>query len=136
LLAKRIDFEFSQKKEREIELGRWGLTLLSSVNGLIGRLKYIKDNGSLTEDPYYEVSTRYYVCQFLCWAQLFRKERNTVVISPVNDEILIGELLKNISIVLRNNNFNFPAIRSLEQQYIGESLIYEGSCMQFKNFND
>lgn len=31
LLAKRIDLEFSQKKEREIELGRWGLTLLSSV---------------------------------------------------------------------------------------------------------
>lgn len=75
LLAKRIDFEFSQKKEREIELGRWGLTLLSSVNGLIGRLKYIKDNGSLTEDPYYEVSTDI-MCASSCVGRSFfvRKE--------------------------------------------------------------
>jgi len=136
ILAKRIEFEYLQKKEKNTELGRWGLTLLSSVNGLIGRLKFIKNNGIPTLDPYYEISTKYYVCQFLCWAQLFRSDRNAVVMSPVNDEILIGDLLKNISIVLRHNVYGFPVIRSLEQQYIGESLMDDKICLSFKKFND
>ncbi|RRO09900.1 hypothetical protein [Pectobacterium aquaticum] len=136
IIAKNIEREHVLKKEQSTELGRWSLTLLSSVNGLIGRLEHLNKNQSLLSDEYYNVSTRYYLCQFLCWANLFRMDRDASVISPVNNEILIGDLLKNVSIVLRDNNFGFPLIRSLEQKYIGESLIVNDGCMTYKEFVD
>lgn len=136
LLTKKMESEFLDKKERSVELGRWGLTLLSSVNGLLGRIKHIKNANDLLSDEYYKQSTRYYLCQFLCWGQLFRKERSATLISPVSDEILIGELMKNVSVLLRNNDFNFPVLRSLEQRYIGESLIVNKECMSYKEFLD
>lgn len=136
LLTKKMESEFLDKKEKSVELGRWGLTLLSSVNGLLGRIKHIKNANDLLSDEYYKQSTRYYLCQFLCWGQLFRKERNATLISPVSDEILIGELMKNVSVLLRNNDSNFPVLRSLEQRYIGESLIVNKECMSYKEFLD
>lgn len=81
-------------------------------------------------------STRFYICQYLCWAQLFRKNRDSSVFSPTNDEVLITELIKNISIILRENEFGLPCIRSLEQQYIGDSLNTNGESIAYKEFID
>lgn len=33
---------YNFKKARDLEIGRWGLTLLSAANGFLGRLCYIK----------------------------------------------------------------------------------------------
>lgn len=50
--------------------------------------------------------------------------------------MLITELIKNISITLRENTLGLPCIRSLEQQYIGDSLNINGGCMTYKEFID
>ncbi|ELY6204829.1 hypothetical protein ACTEV3_001791 [Cronobacter malonaticus] len=127
---------YNFKKARELEMGRWGLTLLSAANGVLGRLVYIKINHPLTSDPYYHDSTRYYIGQYLCWAGLFRKNRDLSVFSPTRDEALITELIKNISIELRYNTLGFPVIRSLEQKYIGDSLENGLGCISYKSFLD
>lgn len=124
------------QKARDLEIGRWGLTLLSAANGFLGRLCYIKENRGLLSDEYIVDSTKFYLCQYLCWAQLFRKNRDSSVFSPTNDEMLITELIKNISIVLRENEFNVVCIRSLEQQYIGDSFNINGECITYKKFID
>lgn len=135
LFLKRIEQEISLKKEFNIELGRWSNTLLSATNGLIGRLRHIQNN--VTEiDEYYLKSTRYYICQYLCWEQIYRKNRNLAILSPVKGEILVSDLLKNVSITFRENSLSFPSIRSLEQKYIGESLIVDGQCISYKEFHD
>lgn len=135
LFLKKIEQDASLKKELDIELGRWSNTLLSATNGLIGRLKYIQNN-VIEIDEYYLKSTRYYVCQYLCWEQIYRKHRNLTTLSPVKSEILVSDLLKNVSITLRENPLYFPRIRSLEQKYIGESLIVDGQCISYKEFYD
>ncbi|KAB8306730.1 hypothetical protein EH228_16530 [Erwinia endophytica] len=127
---------YNLKQAKELEVGRWGLTLLSAANGVLGRLLYIKDNHPLTSDVYYFDSTRYYICQYLCWAELFRRNRDLSVFSPTKDEILITELIKNVSIELRHNSLGFPVIRSLEQKYIGDSLDNESGCISYKKFLD
>ena len=38
--------------------------------------------------------------------------------------------------VLRENQYNLPCIRSLEQQYIGDSLNTGGECITYKEFID
>ncbi|MFJ5375919.1 hypothetical protein ACIPSX_00980 [Pectobacterium sp. CHL-2024] len=127
---------YNLRKKRDLEIGRWGLTLLSAANGLLGRLAYIRDNNPSDSDLYYVNSTRYYICQYLCWAELFRKNRDSSVFSPSSEEALITELIKNISITLRYNDLNFPNIRSLEQKYIGDSLAHNLSCISYKKFLD
>lgn len=127
---------YNLRQRRDLEVGRWGLTLLSAANGLLGRLVYIRDNNPSDSDLYYVNSTRYYICQYLCWAELFRKNRDSSVFSPSSEEALITELIKNISITLRYNDFNFPSIRSLEQKYIGDSLAHDLSCISYKKFLD
>lgn len=127
---------YNLEQAREIEVGRWGLTLLSAANGVLGRLLYIKNNHPLTSDLYYVDSTRYYICQYLCWAVLFRRDRDSSIFSPNKDEVLITELIKNISIELRYNSLGFPVIRSLEQKYIGDSLDNGSGCISFKMFLD
>lgn len=124
------------RKARDLEIGRWGLTLLSAANGFLGRLCYIKGHSNLSSDQYIIDSTRFYICQYLYWAQLFRKNRDSSVFSPTNDEMLITELIKNISITLRGNEFGLPCIRSLEQQYIGDSFNINGECITYKEFID
>ncbi|MBL0910549.1 hypothetical protein G5645_21365 [Pectobacterium carotovorum] len=124
------------KKARDLEIGRWVLTLLSAANGFLGRLCYIKENRGGVSDQYIIDSTRFYLCQYLFWAQLFRKNRDSSVFSPTNDEVLITELIKNISIVLRENELKLACIRSLEQQYIGDSLNANGECITYKKFID
>lgn len=127
---------YNLRQRRDLEIGRWGLTLLSAANGLLGRLAYIRDNNPSDSDLYYVNSTRYYICQYLCWAELFRKNRDSSVFSPSSEEALITELIKNISITLRYNDLNFPNIRSLEQKYIGDSLAHNLSCISYKKFLD
>lgn len=127
---------YNFKKARELEIGRWGLTLLSSANGVLGRLVFIKKNHPLGSDLYYLDSARYYVCQYLCWAELFRKNRDSSIFSPTREETLITELIKNISIELRYNTLGFPVIRSLEQKYIGDSLDNGSACISYKKFLD
>ncbi|MDZ6421904.1 hypothetical protein U4U87_08600, partial [Escherichia coli] len=39
---------YNFKKARDLEIGRWGLTLLSAANGFLGRLCYIKDHNDLS----------------------------------------------------------------------------------------
>lgn len=133
---KRVEQETYLKKELEIELGRWSNTLLSAANGLIGRLKYIQANTIDSTDDYYISSTRYYICQYLCWEQIYRKSKNMSILAPVGSEFLVSDLLKNVSIALRENTLSFPIIRSLEQKYIGESLISEEQCISYKKFHD
>ncbi|ENM2493290.1 hypothetical protein AB6908_001735 [Serratia marcescens] len=132
--AREEERNYDTQRARDLEIGRWGLTLLSAANGFLGRLCYIKDNNDLLMDKYYMESTRFYICQFLCWAQLFRKNRDSSVFSPTNEEVLITELIKNISISLRQNELGFPCIRSMEQKYIGDSLSINGECMTYKEF--
>lgn len=127
---------YNIQKARDLELGRWGLTLLSAANGFLGRLCYIKNHRDLLLDHYYIESTKFYICQYLFWAQLFRRNRDSSVFSPTNEEVLITELIKNISIVLRGNDLNLPCIRSLEQKYIGDSLNANGECLTYKEFID
>ncbi|WP_311177908.1 hypothetical protein [Escherichia coli] len=127
---------YNFKKAKDLEIGRWGLTLLSAANGFLGRLCYIKDHNDLSSDQYYIDSTRFYLCQYFCWVHQFRKNRDSSVFSPTNDEMLITELIKNISIALRENDIGFPCIRSLEQKYIGESLSIGAECMSYKDFID
>ncbi|MFT2153285.1 hypothetical protein [Klebsiella pneumoniae] len=127
---------YNLRKHRELEIGRWRLTLLSAANGVLGRLLYIKKNHPLTIDSYCEHSTRYYIGQYLCWAELFRKNRDSSVFSPTSDETLITELIKNISMELRYNTQGFPTIRSLEQKYIGDSLSNGTNCISYKDFLD
>lgn len=127
---------YNLNKARELEVGRWGLTLLSAANGVLGRFLYIKNNHPLPSDLYYVDSTRYYICQYLCWAELFRRNRDSSIFSPTKDETLITELIKNISIELRHNSLGFPVIRSLEQKYIGDSLDNGSGCISYKTFLD
>jgi|GEM_PF-2334186 len=134
--AREEERNYDIQKVRDLEIGRWGLTLLSAANGFLGRLCYIKEHKNLFSDQYYIDSTRFYICQYLCWAQLFRKNRDSSVFAPTNDEVLITELIKNVSIVLRENELSLPCIRSLEQQYIGDSLNTNGECMTYKEFLD
>lgn len=134
--AKEEERYYDIRKARDLEIGRWGLTLLSAANGFLGRLCYIKEHKNLLLDQYIVDSTRFYICQYLCWAQLFRKNRDSSVFSPTNDEVLITELIKNISIILRGNELGLPCIRSLEQQYIGDSLNTNGECITYKEFID
>ncbi|MBZ7462676.1 hypothetical protein FMJ29_27485 [Klebsiella michiganensis] len=134
--AKEEERYYDIRKARDLEIGRWGLTLLSAANGFLGRLYYIKEHRNLALDQYMIDSTRFYICQYLCWAQLFRKNRDSSVFSPTNDEVLITELIKNISIILRENEFGLPCIRSLEQQYIGDSLNTNGESIAYKEFID
>ncbi|MGM3190510.1 hypothetical protein ACS25B_06120 [Dickeya dadantii subsp. dieffenbachiae] len=128
--------EYNLKKARDLEVGRWRLTLLSAANGILGRLLHIKKNDDLISDPYYLDSTKYYLCQYLYWAQLFRKNRDSSVFSPSSDELIISDLLKNISILIRSNDLGFPVIRSLEQQYIGDSFNVNDTCVSYKFFLD
>lgn len=134
--AKEEERYYDIRKARDLEIGRWGLTLLSAANGFLGRLCYIKEHKNLLLDQYIVDSTRFYICQYLCWAQLFRKNRDSSVFSPTNDEVLITGLIKNISIILRENELGLPCIRSLEQQYIGDSLNTNGECITYKEFID
>lgn len=134
--AKEEERNYDIRKARDLEIGRWGLTLLSAANGFLGRLCYIKEQKDLSSNQYIVDSTRFYLCQYLFWAQLFRKNRDSSVFSPTNDEVLITELIKNISIALRENKFGLPCIRSLEQQYIGDSLNINGECITYKEFID
>lgn len=127
---------YDMRKVRDLEVGRWSLTLLSAANGFLGRLIYIQNHRGLLLDQYYIDSTRFYICQYFCWAQLFRKNRDSSVFSPTNNEVLITELIRNISMVLRENQCNLPCIRSLEQQYIGDSLNTGGECITYKEFID
>ncbi|AGG29160.1 hypothetical protein R4E38_13960 [Morganella morganii] len=133
---KEEERNYDIRKTRDLEIGRWGLTLLSAANGFLGRLCYIKEQRGLSSDQYIIDSTKFYLCQYLFWAQLFRKNRDSSVFSPTNDEMLITELIKNISITLRENTLGLPCIRSLEQQYIGDSLNINGGCMTYKEFID
>jgi len=134
--AREEERSYDIQKARDLEMGRWGLTLLSAANGVLGRLCYIKGHRCLLSDQYYIDSTKYYICQYLFWAQLFRKNRDSSVFSPTNDEVLITELIKNISIALRANNLGLPCIRSLEQKYIGDSLDINGECITYRGFID
>ncbi|ELY4218266.1 hypothetical protein SMY84_004245, partial [Cronobacter turicensis] len=134
--AKEEERNYDIRKARDLEIGRWGLTLLSAANGFLGRLCYIKKHKNLSSNQYVMDSTKFYLCQYLFWAQLFRKNRDYSVFSPTNDEVLITELIKNISIILRENKLGLPCIRSLEQQYIGDSLNINSECMTYKEFID
>ncbi|MFO6299595.1 hypothetical protein [Rahnella selenatireducens] len=126
--------EYNANKNREI--GRWSSTLLSAANGVIGRLSYIKTMNETDVDDYIKNSTKYYLCQLMCWSQIYKKDRDMVFMSPANDEILMSELLKNISISIRTNNFNSPVIRSLEQSYIASAMTMDGACISYANFID
>ncbi|QDL30604.1 hypothetical protein [Serratia liquefaciens] len=134
IIEKRIELNIDRKNMTIKELGRWSNTLLSATNGLIGRLSHIKDSNNLNIDSYMLDSTKYYLCQYLCWEQIFRNERNTSILSPVNDEILISQFLKNVSITLRENTSNHPTLRSLEQKYIGEKMIKGERCLPYNEF--
>ncbi|WP_336791669.1 hypothetical protein [Pantoea anthophila] len=128
------NLEIEKKSKTVIELGRWSNTLLSATNGYIGRLKYIKANTPDINDDYLLKSTRFYIAQYLCWEQIYRKNRDTTLLSPVNDEILISDLMKNISIVMRKHDSNHPSIRSLEQCYIGEKMMSDNKCISYSEY--
>jgi len=126
--------EIEKTNKTAIELGRWSNTLLSATNGYIGRLKYIKSNTPDINDDYLLKSTRFYIAQYLCWEQIYRKSRDTTLLSPVNDEVLIGDLMKNISIVMRKHDSNHPSLRSLEQSYIGEKMMHDNRCIGYSEY--
>lgn len=134
IFEKKLELEMELKNNTVKELGRWSNTLLSSINGLIGRLEHIKNTNNLILDDYMIDSTKFYLCQYLCWEQIFRSERDTSILSPVNDEILISQFMKNVSITLRENPYNHPLLRSLEQRYIGEKMIKDGRCITYSDF--
>ncbi|WP_338628321.1 hypothetical protein [Yersinia intermedia] len=140
-LKTKAELELIQKNNEHYanknrEIGRWCSTLLSAANGIIGRLNYIKTMNDSDVDDYIKNSTKYYLCQLMCWSQIYKQDRDMVFMSPVNDEIVISGLLKNISISMRINNFNSPVIRSLEQSYIASTMTVNGSCISYANFID
>ncbi|MDJ0041737.1 hypothetical protein [Pantoea allii] len=126
--------ELEKINATSIELGRWSNTLLSATNGLIGRLKFIRDNNPDINDQYLVNSTRYYFGQYLCWGLIYRKNRDANLLSPISDEILIGELMKNVSVIIRDNNQPHPLVRSLEQRYIGEKMLKENECIGYSEY--
>lgn len=128
------NYELEKRNKTSIELGRWSNTLLSATNGLIGRLKFIRDNNPDVDDPYLVNSTRYYLGQYLCWGLIYRKNRDANLLSPINDEILIADLMKNVSVIMRENNLSHPLIRSLEQRYIGEKMLRENECIDYSDY--
>jgi len=128
--------EIDRLNKKSIELGRWSNTLLSATNGYVGRLKFIRDNVPDINDIYLVNSTRYYIGQYLCWEQIYRKNRDTTLLSPISDEILIGELMKNISVIMRGRDSSHPLIRSLEQRYIGEKMSKNNECISYSEYLD
>ncbi|MCG3862639.1 MULTISPECIES: hypothetical protein [unclassified Photobacterium] len=137
-----LSLEVDNIKSKELEIGRWCNIMLSSSNGLYGRICDIKKKKEfevgLEFDEYYNLSTKYYISRFLAFNEIFRRTRDSIIFSPVKDEMEIYELLKNISISFRNDNFNGNIIRSLEQMYIAESMFSKPDdnyfCIGYKEF--
>jgi hypothetical protein len=136
----KLEYQAQQQmlKSREIELTRWSSTLLSSINGLIGRLNFIKDGKIDINDDYYKYSTVFYFSQFLCWMQIFRIDRNGLIFSPNKDEINLVNLIKDVSVAFRNRDLDGTPLRSLEQRYVAESMIVmvdgKQRCIDYKEF--
>ncbi|MDD2383128.1 MAG: hypothetical protein PHN18_02965 [Sulfurospirillaceae bacterium] len=119
-----------EKDNRKFEeLKKWTNPVLSSVNGLIGRLDYfINKNGkkALLEDEleynYYMPSSLYYFAQYLCWIQVLKEEINYEIFNEKKDEKDFFNAIHSVNVNLRSTAFMTP-IYSLQQRQIAEMMI-------------
>jgi len=132
---KKFEMELNkkyQKDERKLEeLKKWTNPLLSSLNGLIGRLNNIVNedgykhlSNSSSEYEYYMPSTLYYLSQYLCYIQILREEINYEIFDDNKNESNFFQVLKKVNKSLRgkDNNFDRP-LYSLEQREISELMM-------------
>jgi len=141
-----IDIENDISRKKEIK--KWTNPVLSSINGLNGRLKHtIEENGyqELNENHanynYYNTSTLYYFAQYLCWIQILKEEIDYEIFDENNIEAKFFQSIKNVNKKLRDysdiefDKRNNP-IYSLQQREIAESMrIEDSNCMSYYTFN-
>lgn len=140
--------EFENRKRVEIQ--RWANPLLSTVNGLIGRLNHIINEEGYKEldddNPQYEYympSTLYYFSQYLCWTQILKEEVNYEIFNEKKEEKAFFDSLKEVNHALREYDANEPLeargnpVYSLQQRQIAEMMMVEQakrSCINYFNF--
>ncbi|MGJ0329886.1 hypothetical protein NG755_09270 [Aliarcobacter cryaerophilus] len=138
---------FDRKLE---EIKKWTNPILSSVNGVTGRLKHIiEQEGYLELDKehegyeYYYLSTLYYFAQYLCWIQILKEEINYEIFDENKKETPFFKAIKDVNIEIReydkNIDFNKRGnpIYSLQQREIAELMKNEsGMCIGYYEFNN
>ncbi|MGA1941325.1 hypothetical protein [Arcobacter sp. YIC-310] len=131
------------------ETKKWANPILSSVNGITGRLKHIvEQNGhfelSVNHEgyKYYYPSTLYYFSQYLCWIQILKEEINYEIFDEEKNESTFFMAIKDVNIAIReytqDTDFDERGnpIYSLQQREISELLRKDNnSCMSYYEFN-
>lgn len=140
--------ESSDRKLEEIR--KWTNPILSSVNGLIGRLNHIiKEKGYIELDnshdgyKYYFPTTVYYFAQYLCWIQILKEEINYEIFDEDDKRSTFFQAIKDVNIAIReyNSSFDFNdrghPIYSLQQREISEIMRVEGTnrCIGYSTFS-
>lgn len=160
----KIEFEnerIALQKEKEsfdrktAEIKKWTNPILSSVNGIMGRLNHIVNQKGYKElSPehcnydYYSSSTNYYFAQYLCWIQIFKEEINYEIFETDTKEKNFFKAIKDVNISIRKHEENLSQelrgspIYSLQQREIAEMIRIENTktCLGYylfkKNFVD
>ncbi|MFX4217729.1 hypothetical protein ACOL3B_02370 [Aliarcobacter butzleri] len=155
----KIDLEKEKieiKKEKENfdrkleEIKKWTNPILSSVNGITGRLKHIiEQEGYLELDKshvgydYYYPSTLYYFTQYLCWIQILKEEINYEIFDKGKSESSFFKTIKDVNIEIRKYdsdcelNERGNPVYSLQQREIAELMKNEsGMCIGYYEFNN
>ena len=118
-----------KKDERKLdELKKWTNPVLSSINGLVGRLKhivnedgYIHLSNNSSNYNYFMPSTLYYFAQYACYIQILREEINYEIFDDNKEESSFFASVKKVNKTLREikDDFDKP-LYSLEQREISE----------------
>lgn len=139
-----INYQYNLKTKLDDEILRWANPILSSINGLLGRLNDIINNEGHVKlnnnDGYYIQSTYYYFAQYLCWVQILKEEINHRVFGYSEDQQEFLDNINNLRKLIRTGS-RCIAIYSLEQRKIADMMITTDlksnrTCLSYYSFTE